>query len=282
MLKLNANKEKELAFEIQIGGVTNFDQIESFFRIITDDVEYGFPCKVTNNSVKVSLPPLNKVIAKRMREGDEVEIKLEVIVDGHYLIPWKDRAKISNPLVIEAKIRDNDFTKNPSFETNLISEDGGEKQVAVVKEKEVDFSEDLLNKLVSKFKEVIEIPKISEQDAPPNPIEDEEKEEEVEEKCKTKVEQEKKASIKDVEKVLSETIEKLNLSEKPAKKEKKITLEEFKRNLSEEDIYKYITKAGTKNPKIQSIIYEQASVLAKTSEPIDILRQVINIMKKKK
>jgi len=113
MLRLSANKEKELTFEVQIGGVNDFDQIESFFRIVFEGIEYGFPCKVTSEAIQVNLPPLNKVIAKRIREGDEVDIKLEVVVDGNYLIPWRDRAKLSNPLVIEAKIKDKSFVDNP-------------------------------------------------------------------------------------------------------------------------------------------------------------------------
>ena len=109
MLRLSANEEKQLTFEVQIGGVSDFDKIESFFRIVFEGVEYGFPCKVTSEAIQVDLPPLNKVIARRIREGDEVEIKLEVIADGHYLLPWTDRAKLSNPLVIEAKIKDDGF-----------------------------------------------------------------------------------------------------------------------------------------------------------------------------
>jgi len=51
MLILSANKGKQLMFEVQSGGVSNLDQVQSFFRIIYDDVEYGFPCKVTNESI---------------------------------------------------------------------------------------------------------------------------------------------------------------------------------------------------------------------------------------
>jgi len=290
MLRLDANKEKQLTFEIQIGGVSDFDKVESFFRITTEEgIEYGFPCRVTSESIQVALPPLNKVMAKRIREGDEVDIKLEVVVDGQYLIPWRDRAKMSNPLMIEAKIKDDAFIKNSQFETKLVSEGGGQKQVAIVKEKEVDTSDEFVDKVASKLKEMMEKSNVKEQDEPPKPEEDEEeeegKEEEVEEKCKPKAEQEEKpVTTKDVERLLSETIEKLNLGGSGStKKQKKVpTLEEFRKNLTKEDIYKYMTKAGTKNPKIQGIVYEQAEALSRTAEPIDILKQVIKIIKKKK
>ena len=42
MLKLNVNQEKQLTFEVQIGGVQS-DQVSSHLRIEIDDVEYGFP-----------------------------------------------------------------------------------------------------------------------------------------------------------------------------------------------------------------------------------------------
>ena len=282
MLRLSANEKRQLTFEVQIGGVSDFDKIESFFRIVFEGVEYGFPCKVTSEAIQVDLPPLNKVIARRIREGDEVEIKLEVIVDGHYLLPWTDRAKLSNPLVIEAKIKDDGFVKNASFKTTLLTDEGGQTQGVVVKEKEEkpipDITEDFVDKVAEKLKTLIEKPKVQEQDdiVPSEDEEDEEGKDEnpIEEKAVTRT---------DVERLLSETIEKLNLNEtNPKKEKKKITLKEFKQNLTKDDIYKYMHRAGTTNEKIKDIVYEQAVTLAKSAEPVEILRNVIQIMKKKK
>jgi hypothetical protein len=284
MLKINTTQPKELTFEVQIGGVVDYDQVTSFFRIVIEDIEYGFPCKVMRDSIKVTLPPLNKVIGKRIKEGDEANIKLEVIADGHFLAPWQDRAKLSNPLVIEAKIKDTSFVKKPILETKLISEDGGAKQTAILEEKEIDLSEDLVNKLIPKLRELM---KIKEQDEKSELSDDsdESEEKEIEEKCKPKTEQRKTVSKKSIERVLTDTINKLNLAENSSTKEKKkkkvLTVEEFKRNLTKEDVYKYMTNSGTKNAKIQDIIYEQACALAKTSKPVDILKQVIKVMKKK-
>jgi len=71
-------------------------------------------------------------------------------------------------------------------------------------------------------------------------------------------------------------------NKKVPKKKKEITLEQFKKTLTTEDIYKYIGKAGSKNPRIQEIVYEQAVHAAGNNKPINILRQVIKIMKKNK
>ena len=262
MLKLSANKEKQLTFEIQIGGVTNFDQVQSFFRISYDDVEYGFPCKVTNESIQVTLPPLNKVIAKRIKEGDEVDIKLEVVVDGLYLIPWQDRARLSNPLVIEAKIKDNEFVKNASFSTTLIQDKGGQKQGVIIKEKEEDLTSDFIDKLVEKLASKLSTTK-------EEPI--------------VEIKEGKTKDVKkDMDVVVSEKLDKIPSKHKLKKKYNGMSLNELKNRLTKEDVFRYMDRAGTKNKQVQEVIYEQAEVAAKGSRPIDILKQVIKVLSKKK
>ena len=71
-------------------------------------------------------------------------------------------------------------------------------------------------------------------------------------------------------------------NKKVPKKKKEITLEQFKKTLTTEDIYKYIGKAGSKNPRIQEIIYEQAEVAAGSSRPVEVLKQVVKLLKSKK
>ena len=111
MLKLDVNREKQLTFEVQIGGVQS-DKISSHLRIKIDEIEYGFPAKVGSESITVDLPPLSKVVGRSLKEGEEVEVKLDIIADGNYLTPWTDSFRLSNPLVVEAKIMDSDFNKS--------------------------------------------------------------------------------------------------------------------------------------------------------------------------
>jgi len=221
------------------------------------------------DSITVTLPPLNKVIGKKIKEGDEADIKLEVIADGHYL------AKLSNPLVIEAKIKDSSFVKRPQLETKLVVDDGGEKQITTVQEKEIDPSDEIANKVIERLANILG-PKMEQDGSAPLKSEGVDR----------KVDKVKDPALTSeaVEGLLSETIEKLNLTEvdKSKKKKKQITLTEFKRNLTKEDIYKYIRKVGTKNPKIQNIIYEQAVSKAGSGKPIEVLKQVIKVMKKGK
>jgi len=302
MLRLNVNEAKQLTFEVQIGGVHG-DQIDSFFRILFEDVEYGFPAKVGRESITVDLPPLNQVVGKKIKEGDEAEVKLEIVADGHYLTPWSDRAKMSNPLVIEAKIRDDGFVPNPTLKTQLVVSEDGARQKTTVKEEvatEEDLTDRIVNKLSEKFADLIK-PKVEvtggkmevieencgkdhvkeekdESDEPP-PLEDQEEE------VKEEVQPDTPLTTGAMEKILAQTISKLGLhteSGKSDKKKKELTLEQFKKKLTEKDIYKYMDRAGTQNPQIQEIVYEQAVLAAGNNKPIEVLRQVINIMKKKK
>ena len=62
--------------------------------------------------------------------------------------------------------------------------------------------------------------------------------------------------------------------------EKKEVLKETLRNPSEEDIYKYMYKAGTRTKHIQDLVYEQASKTAKNK--FEVLKNVVKLLKKKK
>ena len=300
MLRLNVNEAKQLTFEVQIGGVHG-EQIDSFFRIVFEDVEYGFPAKVGRESITVDLPPLNQVVGKKIKEGDEAEVKLEIVADGHYLTPWSDRAKMSNPLVIEAKIKDDGFVPNPTLKTQLVVSEDGARQKTTVKEDvptEDDITDKIVSKLSEKFADLIK-PKAEVKSARMEVVEEackktmkeEDESEEADEAPAEKIEEKEEVAENEplttgaMEKILSQTIQKLGLhteDSRTTKKKKEVTLDEFKKNLTKEDIYKYMDRAGAKNPKIQEIVYEQAVLAAKKNTPIEVLRQVISIMKKQK
>jgi len=69
---------------------------------------------------------------------------------------------------------------------------------------------------------------------------------------------------------------------KPKESKKKVTMEDMKKNINEDFIYKYMEKAGSKKRHIQELLYNQAVQAAGTGEPIQVLKQVIKIMGKKK
>jgi len=62
--------------------------------------------------------------------------------------------------------------------------------------------------------------------------------------------------------------------------EKKSVLKQSLKNVSEEDIYRYMDKAGTRTKHIQDLVYEQASSNAKNN--FEVLKNVVKLLKKKK
>lgn len=231
MLKLNVNEEKQLNFEMEIGGVQS-DDIISFLRMEINNVEYGFPAKIKNETVSVDLPALKSVIAGKLKEGQEVKVKLDVIADGHLITPWNETFVLTYPFVVEAKMVDKETKSSPKFATKLVSSTTSK---IVKEEKQPQKSEEEITKEV--FKRFA-------------------------------------AKLRTKQKVVKE--EKIV---KPITKPKpKIDI----KNITEEDVYKYMTRAGTKNPTIQKIVYEQSVGAAGSGKPYKVLQQVIKVLKKHK
>jgi hypothetical protein len=269
MLKLNVNQEKQLTFDVEIGGVQT-EQLDGFLRISIDKIEYGFPAVIGSKSVSVSLPPLKSVAARSLKEGKEVEVKLEIVADGNHLIAWEDTFRLVNPLTVEAKIVDKDFKERPKLKTKLVQEgsNGDTKQKVTIEKVEDDtpkksflsdedaLTERIVNKLAKKLgygSDIVKEEKTSRPEENTQAIE-EEKQKIVDtimgKETKLVKEQKKKISINDV------------------------------LNIDKEGVYAYMERAGTKTPSIQKIIYEQAEAAAKSSKPVNVLRQVVQILKK--
>jgi hypothetical protein len=259
MLKLDVNKEKQLNFEIQIGGVQS-DQVSSRLRIEIDNIEYGFPAHVGQESITVDLPALRSVTARKLKEGEEVDVKLEIVADGHYLTPWSDTFTLSNPLVVEAKIMDADFKNAPAFKTKLVQtgETGNQKQGVVVE--------------ASSKEETKETP-VSEAT-----------EEEMTERIVNKLAEKLSPMFKGKAQEMIQEKKEETLVQKEAKetpKPKKVAKVDVK-NITEEGVYQYMERAGTKNETIQKLIYEQAEQAAGSSKPVEVLRQVVKLLKSKR
>ncbi len=244
MIKLNVNEEKQLTFEFKMEGI-NPDQVTSYLRVEIDKVEYGFPATVGKETITVDLPALKNITTSRLKEGLEAEIRLDVIADGTYLTPWKDTCKISNPIVVEAKILGNSFSSSPVI-TPKITKTGksGDKKQGVMVEKQ----------------EVVEKPQLNE-DA-------------IVERILSKLTQRMPSIIKEQKSTPNKNLQEKKIVEK---KIKPVDI----RNITKEGVYDYMKRAGTKSEQIQNIIYEQAQVAAKSDKPVEILKQVVKILKRK-
>jgi hypothetical protein len=107
MLKINVSEEKNIDFEFELSGLSPY-QIETRFRVMIDNIEYGFPAEVRTESIRVSIPPLKRMIIRDFKEGETFSARLEVNGDGHFLTPWEDHIKVHNPIKMEAKLNENE------------------------------------------------------------------------------------------------------------------------------------------------------------------------------
>ena len=66
------------------------------------------------------------------------------------------------------------------------------------------------------------------------------------------------------------------------KMNKKEQLKEMLKNLTEKDIYEYMTRAGTKDKKIQEIVLESARKQAESGDLLKVFTEVVKALKKPK
>jgi len=105
MITLNANEAKSISFDISVQGV-EIDNLKGAMRIVSEGIEYGFPIKIYNGTISVTIPALGKLIKSKLVNENNLEAKLEIIADDTYIVPWEDTITIESPVVVEAKVRD--------------------------------------------------------------------------------------------------------------------------------------------------------------------------------
>ena len=142
MLYLNPNKEKILTFEVELSGATH-EEVHGFVRFfITDNAQVGFPVVVGHNEIKAVIAPLKELVKKPIKNGTVFEAQLDLYTtDQDYFSPWKGEIEIKMPVMIEAKLTEEDETvfsksfgvkakvvkeeKSPTPSRKTTSEDGG-------------------------------------------------------------------------------------------------------------------------------------------------------------
>jgi len=102
MLELNIHQSRPLSFEVEMTGITP-KQAQAFLRVIVDGVEYGFKGVITEKDITVDLPALKSIVSRVIKEGEEIDAKLEIYVNGVYLNPWNGQFLVRTPAFMEAK-----------------------------------------------------------------------------------------------------------------------------------------------------------------------------------
>lgn len=112
MLELDANKIKNLDFEIQLSSIDP-KQLEGSLRILIDGVEYGFKAEITPSNIIVNVPKLKSILQREFKDGEEFDAKLEAHGAGYYLNPWNGSFVVRNPVSMEVRIREDVVQKPP-------------------------------------------------------------------------------------------------------------------------------------------------------------------------
>ena len=127
MLELNNDKEKNITFEISLSGISP-KELNGYFRILVDGIEYGFPAEISESSISVDVPSLKNVIHRTLRENEKFQSKLEVFGNGNYLNPWSGEVKIKSTIMIEAKIVESESKPIISIRENTGDKPNSKKQ----------------------------------------------------------------------------------------------------------------------------------------------------------
>lgn len=137
MLEINVKDYRELSFEMELSGISP-DQLEGRLRMIVDNIEYGIPAKITETEITVNIPPLKRLIQRPLDEGETFPARLDVFGEGHYLKPWDGEFKVNNPVIVEAKIKED---SQPEIKVSVT--EIGSKPKAITEKKKITKQPDI-------------------------------------------------------------------------------------------------------------------------------------------
>lgn len=148
MLEINVNKKRSVNFEVTLSGIDS-SQLNGSLRFILDGIEYGFPVQIQQGNVTAEIPPLNNIVTRAIKEGENINAKLEINGNGYYLNPWNGIFVVKNPVVVEAKLSEEQEVKTkPTVGVKI--KDSSEP---VPTTKKIKISESKINNKITKPKD---------------------------------------------------------------------------------------------------------------------------------
>lgn len=92
MIQLKANEAKTLQFDVLVEGIEK-KLLQFKFRLQIENVEYGFPCVIEGDKIKVSIPALETIL--REEKPGIFQCRLEGVGDDKYFLQtWNDSVEI--------------------------------------------------------------------------------------------------------------------------------------------------------------------------------------------
>jgi hypothetical protein len=158
MLEINVNKKRAINFEVTLSGI-EASQLTGSIRFIIDSIEYGFPVEIQQGNVIAEIPPLSNIISRTIKEGENINAKLEITGNGYYLNPWNGSFVVKNPIAVEAKITENTEIKTkPKVGVKIKDSTKPTKKVKIIEdktkphifEKELPITKEMILRFMSK------------------------------------------------------------------------------------------------------------------------------------
>jgi hypothetical protein len=148
-MKLKINKEKIISFDIDINGA-EANAFMCRLVIISNGIEYGFPCEINNNHISIKLPIISNVI-HGLKDNDILKCKIEIFKDGYYLQPWEGTFEVEADDTPKLNIIDvKEEIESNTNKNNIINESSNYLSQANLKNTEKD---DFIKFLLRQLKE---------------------------------------------------------------------------------------------------------------------------------
>lgn len=125
MIKINVNKKKTIEFDVNIMGV-QCEALEGRLSLFYEGLIYSFPAIIEDaNVIRVELPALVEVINDIPNKYQAV-MKLEVVGNDTFMMPWSGSAHLEHPIQVEASMRGTKLVEEeevPKIEVEEIREE---------------------------------------------------------------------------------------------------------------------------------------------------------------
>ena len=104
MIKINVNKKKKIEFDVDVKGV-QCEALSGRLSLFYEGMIYSFPATIEDaNVIKVEIPALNEIISD-IPDKYQADLKLEVVGNDTFMMPWTGSAYLEHPVQVEATMR---------------------------------------------------------------------------------------------------------------------------------------------------------------------------------
>jgi hypothetical protein len=104
MIKLNGHKNSTISFDVDVKNLGR-EELKCYFRLVHEDIEYGFSVDLAEGKAKVIIPPLKDILSN-ITEDTIIEARLEFVGGGDHVQAWNDKAKIFLPPEVNAIVKE--------------------------------------------------------------------------------------------------------------------------------------------------------------------------------